>query len=104
MEIKHGLQAAVHAGPTGFSKGLYTRDEPPVDLLVRTSGTSRLSDFMLWQCSVDTELMFVNYYWPEFDTWRLILVILQWRVSTTRPQIAGLVVAGLLRPLLALRN
>jgi undecaprenyl diphosphate synthase len=39
---------------------------PTVDLLIRTGGEQRLSDFLLWECAY-AELHFVNCLWPEFD-------------------------------------
>jgi undecaprenyl diphosphate synthase len=44
---------------------LYTTDLPPLDLLIRTSGEHRLSNFMLWQAAY-AELMFVDTLWPDF--------------------------------------
>jgi undecaprenyl diphosphate synthase len=38
----------------------------PVDLLIRTGGERRLSDFLLWECAY-AELVFVDEYWPDFD-------------------------------------
>src|SRR3546814_727161 len=43
-----------------------TRDLPPPDLIVRTSGEVRLSNFMLWQAAY-AELLFVDTLWPDFD-------------------------------------
>ncbi len=45
---------------------LYTADLPPVDLVVRTSGEQRLSNFLLWD-SAYAELIFVDKNWPDFD-------------------------------------
>jgi undecaprenyl diphosphate synthase len=45
---------------------LDTADLPPLDLLIRTSGEQRLSNFLLWQ-SAYAELMFVDTLWPDFD-------------------------------------
>ena len=39
---------------------------PGVDLLIRTSGEQRLSDFMLWEAAY-AELYFVDTFWPDFD-------------------------------------
>ncbi|RPB11902.1 Undecaprenyl diphosphate synthase [Morchella conica CCBAS932] len=39
---------------------MFTADCPPLDLLIRTSGVERLSDFMLWQCHKDTEIVFLE--------------------------------------------
>ncbi|KAL2866574.1 Undecaprenyl diphosphate synthase [Aspergillus lucknowensis] len=65
---------------------LLTRDCPPLDLLVRTSGVERLSDFMLWQCHQNTEIVFLDVLWPQFDLWRFLPVLLAWqrRVSKAR--------------------
>ncbi len=45
---------------------LDTHDLPPVDLLIRTSGERRLSNFLLWQAAY-AELLFVDTLWPDFD-------------------------------------
>lgn len=45
---------------------LDTHDLPPLDLLIRTSGEMRLSNFLLWQAAY-AELLFVDTLWPEFD-------------------------------------
>jgi undecaprenyl diphosphate synthase len=49
---------------------LHTADLPPLDLLIRTSGEVRLSNFLLWQAAY-AELMFVDTLWPDFDGDRL---------------------------------
>ena len=45
---------------------LETRDLPPLDLLIRSSGEQRLSNFLLWQAAY-AELLFVDTLWPDFD-------------------------------------
>jgi len=45
---------------------LQTRDLPPLDLLIRTSGEVRLSNFLLWQAAY-AELLFLPVLWPDFD-------------------------------------
>lgn len=49
-----------------FSKYLYTVELPDPDLLIRTSGEQRLSNFLLWQ-SAYSELVFTDVLWPDFD-------------------------------------
>jgi undecaprenyl diphosphate synthase len=49
-----------------FSKHLYTRYYPDPDLLIRTSGEMRLSNFLLWQLSY-TEFYITQVLWPDFD-------------------------------------
>lgn len=45
---------------------LYTRGQPDVDLMIRTSGEMRLSNFLLWQCAY-AEFLFPKTLWPDFD-------------------------------------
>ncbi|WP_448502126.1 isoprenyl transferase [Sphingomonas sp.] len=49
-----------------FERELQTHDLPPLDLLIRTSGEQRLSNFLLWQAAY-AELLFVDTLWPDFD-------------------------------------
>ena len=57
-----------------FVKSLYTRNFPDPDLLIRTGGRKRLSDFLLWQISY-TELYFIDKLWPEFNENDLVKVL-----------------------------
>ncbi len=49
-----------------IDRSLYTSGLPPLDLLIRTSGEVRLSNFLLWQAAY-AELLFVDTLWPDFD-------------------------------------
>jgi undecaprenyl diphosphate synthase len=49
-----------------FSRYLYTAGQPDPDLLIRTSGELRLSNFLLWQLAY-SEFVFVDAYWPDFS-------------------------------------
>ena len=49
-----------------ISRALFTTDIPDPDLLIRTSGEQRLSNFLLWQVAY-SELVFVPVHWPDFD-------------------------------------
>jgi undecaprenyl diphosphate synthase len=49
-----------------FDDALTTHGLPPLDLLIRTSGEQRLSNFLLWQAAY-AELLFVDTLWPDFD-------------------------------------
>ncbi|KAL4853319.1 Dehydrodolichyl diphosphate synthase complex subunit [Chlorella vulgaris] len=57
---------------------LYTAGCPPVDLLVRTSGETRLSDFLLWQCR-HALLVFTSVLWPEFGFLDLVAAVLEFQ-------------------------
>ncbi|KAI5859130.1 putative undecaprenyl diphosphate synthase-domain-containing protein [Tricharina praecox] len=70
---------------------LFTAGCPPLDLVVRTSGVRRLSDFMLWQCHKDTEIVFIDCLWPQFDIWRFLPILIDWGVKRKRLEKAGLV-------------
>jgi undecaprenyl diphosphate synthase len=48
-----------------FERYLYTADIPDPDLLIRTSGEKRISNFLLWQCAY-AELVFLERLWPDF--------------------------------------
>lgn len=55
-----------HVDIPAFEKLLYTKDLPPLDLIIRSSGELRLSNFMLWQAAY-AEFYFSNIMWPDFD-------------------------------------
>jgi len=76
MEIIDGIRSIVCDVQAGridpamidaelFSRHLYTRAYPDPDLLIRTSGEMRLSNFMLWQMSY-TEFYITPTFWPDF--------------------------------------
>ena len=57
-----------------FSEELYTKEIPDPDVLIRTSGEQRISNYLLWQ-SAYTELFFTNTLWPDFgkdELWDII--------------------------------
>ncbi len=73
QEIVEATKQIVESGvapdditPELLSKYLYAPDVPPIDLIIRTSGEQRLSNFMLWESSY-SELAFCNAYWPDFS-------------------------------------
>ena len=57
-----------------FEKNLYTKNIEYPDILIRTGGHQRLSNFMLWQLAY-TELFFLKKLWPDFNSTDLIKVI-----------------------------
>ncbi|KAF8757097.1 Dehydrodolichyl diphosphate synthase complex subunit RER2 [Rhizoctonia solani] len=67
--------------PETLEARLYTklRDSPKLDILVRTSGVHRLSDFLLWQACADTQIHFSNVYWPDFALRDLVPVLLDYQ-------------------------
>lgn len=64
-DVKSGKLPLDQVTEETFSRYLYTRDLPDPDLLIRTSGERRISNFLLWQLSY-SELYFTEKLWPEF--------------------------------------
>ena len=69
--VKNGEKSPEEITEKDIEEGLYTAGQPDVDLLIRTSGEQRLSNFMLWQVSY-AEMVFVNKLWPDFKPKDLI--------------------------------
>jgi undecaprenyl diphosphate synthase len=69
-ELLQAMQGLSEAGEpfdeAHLEKRLYTAGQAPVDLLIRTGGEHRLSNFLLWQ-SAYAELLFSDILWPDFD-------------------------------------
>ncbi len=63
-----------------FEKKLYTKNLPNPDILIRTGGHKRLSNFMLWQLAY-AELFFLKKLWPDFNKNDLIKIIKSYKVS-----------------------
>jgi undecaprenyl diphosphate synthase len=64
--VAKGELAADEIDEQALEAHLHTVELPPLDLLIRTSGEVRLSNFLLWQAAY-AELMFVDTLWPDFD-------------------------------------
>ncbi|HUH07862.1 MAG TPA: polyprenyl diphosphate synthase [Egibacteraceae bacterium] len=62
---------------------LYEPDAPDVDLLVRTSGEQRVSNFLLWQAAY-AELVFTDVLWPDFDRRQLASAVVEYQRRTRR--------------------
>ncbi len=65
-QVRDGTLDAAAIDEGRFEAELETADLPPLDLLIRTSGEHRLSNFLLWQAAY-AELLFVDTLWPDFD-------------------------------------
>jgi len=66
-----------------FAKFLDTGDAPDVDLLIRTGGEQRLSNFLLWQCAY-SEFIFTNTLWPDYSSEEFISDIQQFQKRNRR--------------------
>ena len=64
-EVRAGTLDPAEVNEEVFAQRLYTRDLPDVDLLIRTSGEMRLSNFLLYQCAY-AEFVFPTMLWPDF--------------------------------------
>jgi undecaprenyl diphosphate synthase len=59
-------------------RGLYTRDLPELDLLVRTSGEMRISNFLLWQAAY-SEIYVTGTLWPDFRRTQLLEAVVDFQ-------------------------
>ncbi len=65
-EVSAGRRLAADLSIADYAERLCLADLPPVDLLIRTGGEQRLSNFLLWQAAY-AELYFLDTLWPDFD-------------------------------------
>lgn len=83
-DYAHNLPDVEAITPAVLEDHMFTRDTPPLELLIRTSGVERLSDFMLWQCHENTTVRFLKCLWPEFDLWHFLPVLWEWQWQQRR--------------------
>jgi undecaprenyl diphosphate synthase len=91
IDAIQSLASKVQSGEMGpeeineaiFSDALYTKGIPDPDLLIRTSGECRLSNFLLWQ-SAYTEIFITDTYWPEFREEQLMDAITVYQLRERR--------------------
>lgn len=91
IDAVRGIASSVRAGhikpgeidESLFSNYLYTAGLPDPDLLIRTSGEMRISNFLLWQTSY-TEMYVTDVLWPDFDSENLIDAIIEYQKRERR--------------------
>ncbi len=71
-ELVHAYHTLIKEGKTDICEddithALYTKDSPELDMVIRTGGDLRISNFLLWQTAY-AELYFTDKLWPDFDT------------------------------------
>lgn len=82
-DVAAGRLAASDITPERLSATLDTSGIPDPDLLLRTSGEQRLSNFLLWQAAY-TEFIFLETYWPEFGREQLEAAVAEFRARERR--------------------
>lgn len=82
-DLKDGKILEEHISEELFSNYLMTKHLPDPDLLIRTSGEIRLSNFMLWQLAY-TEFCFTDVLWPDFDEDEFLKAIEQYQKRSRR--------------------
>lgn len=83
LEVKAGQLNAEDIDEAVFEKYLYTKNFPPVDLMIRTSGEIRISNFLLWQIAY-AELQFLDILWPDFSKEEFFKCILNYQNKERR--------------------
>ena len=79
-EILNALKKTKKLSIKNFEKNLYTKKMPDPDILIRTGGHQRLSNFMLWQLAY-AELFFLKKLWPDFNYSDLKQIIRKYKKS-----------------------
>jgi len=74
VKVKNNIISPENIDETIINNHLYTHNLPDVDLLIRTSGEHRISNFLLWQIAY-AELYFINVFWPDFSEHHLVEAI-----------------------------
>jgi undecaprenyl diphosphate synthase len=82
-DVASGVIAPTDVTPERFSSYLDTAALPDPDLLIRTSGELRLSNFLLWQLAY-AEFVFVDAYWPDFSREQLEAAIAEYQRRSRR--------------------
>ncbi len=81
--INKAIDKGVEVNEEDISSLLDTSNFPDVDLLIRTGGDQRLSNFLLWQ-SAYAELFFTSTLWPDFSTGELETILSKYRTTSRR--------------------
>lgn len=67
-----------------IEKNFYFGDDvPPLDILIRTSVHTRLSDFLLWQCTTECTIEFPDVLWPDFGFISIMSILFKWSYYRT---------------------
>ncbi|NNG08671.1 MAG: isoprenyl transferase [Arenibacter sp.] len=74
VKVKNNIISPENIDETIINNHLYTHNLPDVDLLIRTSGEHRISNFLLWQIAY-AELYFIDVFWPDFSEHHLLEAI-----------------------------
>ena len=82
-EYKDGLINLDDIDENLISNHLFTKDYPKLDLLIRTSGEQRISNFLLWQIAY-AEFYFTDVLWPDFDKEELYKAIASYQKRDRR--------------------
>ena len=83
LKVQSGSLDATEISEELFEKELYTKDIPDPDLLIRTSGEMRISNFLLWQLAY-SEMVFVEKNWPDFTKKDLLFAIEEYQKRDRR--------------------
>ncbi|NJB70872.1 undecaprenyl diphosphate synthase [Saonia flava] len=78
VKVKNNIISPENIDETIINNHLYTQNLPDVDLLIRTSGEHRISNFLLWQIAY-AELHFIDVFWPDFSEHHLVGAILDYQ-------------------------
>ncbi|KJD35495.1 UDP pyrophosphate synthase [Tamlana sedimentorum] len=83
IKVKNNIISPENIEESIINEHLYTQNLPDVDLLIRTSGEQRISNFLLWQIAY-AELYFIKVLWPDFTKQHLYEAIIEYQKRERR--------------------
>jgi undecaprenyl diphosphate synthase len=83
LKVKNNIISPEKIDESIINEHLYTQNLPDVDLLIRTSGEQRISNFLLWQIAY-AELYFTSVLWPDFTEQHLYEAIIEYQKRERR--------------------
>ena len=83
LKLQAAGESAEALNEADIEQGLYTHNLPELDLLVRTSGELRISNFLLWQIAY-AEIYVTETFWPDFRRVHLLQAIIDYQQRSRR--------------------
>ncbi len=83
IKVKNNIISPENIDESIINEHLYTQNLPDVDLLIRTSGEQRISNFLLWQIAY-AELYFTEVLWPDFTKEELYIALYSYQKRERR--------------------
>ena len=80
QSLKSIIKKGIKINDENIQNNLYTKNIPNPDILIRTGGTNRLSNFLLWQIAY-SEIFFVKKMWPDFNEKDYLKILKKFKIT-----------------------